>query len=321
MDEARVRYWLARLEDDRKLACKLYRDAVFLPGLTFYSWQSLAQLRRSDPECAKTIESELRAIPAADPVAMPPALTASPIYRRASKLGEIGLIDRAVVELALLQAGSIDAPTAVALAMAYHRLGAHFEAQTLLRRYGREALHSPPTRATRAIWEAAYSRPFVEEIAAAAEQSKVDPLLLTALSREESTFDPAIVSWAGAIGLAQIMPATAVGAAADLKLGRLSIAQILDPATNLKLGAHVLHEGLAQFNDAVPLALAAYNGGAGLVKRTLPGEGDQPFELWVESIPVRETRRYVQRVAGTWGIYRFLYDRDRPFIELPEKVP
>lgn len=322
MDEARVRYWLARIEKDSKAACEKFREAVTLPGLTFYSWLSLSHLRRTDKECGKKIEAELvaRAGQKPDGVKVPKKMASSVAFKRALALLASGLDDRAAGELALLEHDKLDKNSAIALAIRYDQVGAHFEAQTLLRRHGHEALRSLPDKSTREIWEAAYSRPFEREIASASKESKLDPLLLTALSREESTFDPAIVSWAGAVGLAQLMPATAIGAYADLKLGRLDLAQLLDPALNLRLGARVLRDGLNQFDEEVPLALAAYNGGAELTKKTLPSSGERPFDLWVESIPVRETRRYVQRVSGTWGIYRFLYDASRPFIDLPEKV-
>lgn len=325
MDQGRVLFWLARLDEDdpevsRDAVCKRYREAVFTPGLTFYSFLSISRLERTQKDCAKALRTELLA--AVSPEGKPaplPSLADRPPYRRARALAAIGLGAFAAKELQLLEHRAMTEQEALALALAHHESGAHFEAQTLLRRHGREVLHRAPSPEHRRIWEAAYSRPFSEEIAAAAKESKIDPLLLTALSREESTFDPEIVSWAGAVGLAQLMPATAIGAAAALGLGKLELERLIDPALNLRLGAHVLRSGLKRFGDRVPLALAAYNGGPGLTQRTLPSEAAQPFELWVESVPVRETRRYVQRVAGTWGIYRLLYDQT--LIELPEIVP
>mgnify|MGYP000314188979 CR=1 FL=1 len=65
---------------------------------------------------------------------------------------------------------------------------------------------------------------------------------------------------------------------------------------------------------------AAYNGGPGLVSKNLPAGSARPLDLWLESFPVRETRRYMQRVTGTWGIYRFLYGSERPVVGLPEVV-
>ena len=183
------------------------------------------------------------------------------------------------------------------------------------RPYSADGFHSP--MGTRQLVELGFAG-IAETAAANAE--KVDPLLLYALSREESTFDPQIVSWAGATGLTQLMPATAVGAYATVYRKRLTDLSVLtDPALNLRLGAHVLGDGLRRFG-VVPLALAAYNGGPGLASRTLPRSKAIDFDLWVETISVRETRRYVKRVIGTWGKYRFLYDGESPFIDLPDAI-
>lgn len=326
MDRARVLYWKARLADSSE-ACAAFQRAALDVGLTFYSWLSHAHLVRSDPPCAAALKKALVARIARDGSTQAglvrpdlPALTRAPAYLRARQLGEIGMSEEAALELSLLEQEVADAPGLIALGLAYHRVGAHFEAQGLLRARAGAVLAAPPSKDTRPVFEAAYSRPFAEELERAAGASKVETLLLTALVREESTFDPEIVSWAGAVGLAQLMPATAIGAHADLGLGRLDLARLRDPALNLRLGAHVLRVGLRQFGQAAPLALAAYNAGAGLVRKTLPADGNEPFDVWVESIPVRETRRYVQRVCQTWGIYRFLYDPASPFIPLPAEV-
>jgi soluble lytic murein transglycosylase len=140
-----------------------------------------------------------------------------------------------------------------------------------------------------------------------------------ALVREESTFDPEIVSWAGATGLAQLMPATAIGAYADVFKKRLTdLERLTDPQLNLRLGARVLKAGLDRWDNTEALALSAYNGGNGLTKRILP-ERKLPFDRWVETIPVKETRGYVKRVIETWGIYRLLYGKER-FIDLPDEI-
>src|SRR5262249_37706851 len=104
-----------------------------------------------------------------------------------------------------------------------------------------------------------------------------------------------------------------------LKLGRFDPAKLTDPLVNMRLGAHVLRDGLRHFGSSVPLALVAYNGGIGLAAKQLP-EAEEELDLWVETIPVKETRRYVKRVIQTYGIYRFLYDREAPFLDLPDTV-
>ena len=105
----------------------------------------------------------------------------------------------------------------------------------------------------------------------------VDPALLTGLIRQESNFDPAARSGAGAVGLTQLMPATAAG---------LGVADPTDPAQAIEGGARYLRAQLDRFGGDEAKALAAYNAGPGAVQRF----GGVP--------PYAETQAYVQRVLG-----------------------
>jgi soluble lytic murein transglycosylase-like protein len=125
--------------------------------------------------------------------------------------------------------------------------------------------------------------PFAAEIDAAAQRHGVDPSLLRALIRQESNFDPTARSSAGAIGLCQLMPATAAG---------LGIANPSDPVQNIEGGAKYLRQQLDRFGGDVTKALAAYNAGPGAVQRY----GGVP--------PYAETQAYVQRVTAYAEEYR-----------------
>jgi soluble lytic murein transglycosylase len=324
-DRARARYWLARgLEpEDRAAALAGYRQAMREPALSFYGWLALDRMAQLDPKAAAAEAAALLAARDATPAPERPErrrLDSVPAVLRARRLARVGWTEAAVAELALLEHPKLGAGEAVALALVYAELGGFAEAQWLLRAKAAAPLARFPSGGDLEVWRAAYSRPFRPELEAAAKAARIEPLALFALSREESTFDPEIVSWAGAIGLSQLMPGTAIGAYADVYRKRLEDTSILtDPALNLRLGAHVLASGFRRFGH-FPLALAAYNGGPGLAFKTLPAEQAVPFDLWVEAIPVQETRRYVKRVVGTWGAYRFLYDTEAPIVDLPDTV-
>lgn len=135
---------------------------------------------------------------------------------------------------------------------------------------------------------------------------RVDPALLYAMARQESNFDPAAISPAGARGLMQIMPATASLVAGDASFRGAGAERLHEPGLSLDLGQRYLLQ-LARLpmvqGDLVRL-LAAYNAGPGNVARWQSGSlaRDDPF-LAIESIPFEETRLYVQRVLAYSWIY------------------
>lgn len=137
----------------------------------------------------------------------------------------------------------------------------------------------------------------------------VPPRMFHALVREESTFDRRIRSWAGARGLAQLMPATAKDVA---RRSGLSASDLTDPAQNLALGAWYLGHVQQRLGGQPQLAMAAYNAGPANVDRWVEAYGDAPLDVFVERIPFRETRGYVKRVTSTWQAYGWIHDRDTP---------
>jgi soluble lytic murein transglycosylase len=136
-----------------------------------------------------------------------------------------------------------------------------------------------------------------------------EPALTLAVIRQESGFDEKARSPVGALGLMQLMPATARNVARGLKVrygrGRLTT----DPAYNMRLGTRYLKKQLERFGGEYALALAAYNAGPHRVKRWLKERGDPrtpgvDMIDWIERIPFAETRNYVQRVLESMQVYR-----------------
>jgi soluble lytic murein transglycosylase len=140
---------------------------------------------------------------------------------------------------------------------------------------------------------------FAPELVAAARSADLAPALLAAIAKQESRFSPTVRSPVGAVGLVQLMPATA----AELAGGPVSGAELEDPARNAQLGAQYLNQLLLQWRGNPLLAVASYNAGPGAVSDWIdPRLADQP-ELWVESIPFPETRLYVKKVLGNlWSM-------------------
>jgi len=147
---------------------------------------------------------------------------------------------------------------------------------------------------------------------------RVDPALLYALARQESNFDPEAVSRAGARGLLQVMPATAAYVANDPSFRGEGAARLHDPGLSLEIGQRYLlylanHEAVQ--GDLIRL-LAAYNAGPGNLARWLPAarHRDDPF-LFIEAIPVEETRLHVQRVLAYSWIYASRLGLPAPSLE------
>lgn len=133
--------------------------------------------------------------------------------------------------------------------------------------------------------------------------------LVHALIRQESAFDYAAVSPAGARGLMQLMPATAKGVARKNGISHSTDMLISNPDHNIRLGTLYLKQVLDRFDGSYALALAAYNAGPGRVDQWIGMFGDPRSNAvdmtdWIEMIPIGETRNYVQRVLEGTYIYR-----------------
>ncbi len=139
--------------------------------------------------------------------------------------------------------------------------------------------------------------------------AKPEAGLIHAITRQESSFDAGAVSPAGARGLMQLMPATAQHVAKGLGLKHSHDRLTSDPTYNLQLGASFLQDLVDRYNGSYVLAIAAYNAGPGRVSGWLTSFGDprdpgvDPVD-WIETIPIYETRNYVQRVLENLHLYR-----------------
>ncbi len=153
-----------------------------------------------------------------------------------------------------------------------------------------------------------------------------DPAFIKALVRQESAFDPKAISHQGARGLMQLMPRTAHTVARRLRLPYRRARLIRDPKYNITLGRAYLSGLLRDYNGSPILALAAYNAGPHRVKRWLKNFGDPGRSVeaavdWIESIPIYETRNYVQRVLENFTVYRGRRDGLRMALSLAESLP
>jgi soluble lytic murein transglycosylase len=149
-----------------------------------------------------------------------------------------------------------------------------------------------------------YPLSYVDAIRAGAASAGLSPFLILAIIREESRFDPDVVSRAGAIGLMQVMPATASWRSGLTDSLPLSPDDLLDPAKNIRAGIEYYRYLLKRFDGSVIGALASYNGGEGRMARWK--ENFEPLRnplVALELIGPRETRLYVKKVLDARAAY------------------
>jgi len=241
-------------------------------------------------------------------VRVPASLAASPAWRQARSAADAGFDDEAAVLLSEIDGGRFDVDTAAAIAALFAGVGRPDLAHRAMRDRGFALLADAPVDDdSLARWTLAWPRAHEAALTSAAVAHGVPPALLWGLAREESTFDESVVSWAGAVGLCQLMPGTAADEARSLKLPPPTTADLVTPALNARLGASHLGRRLKGMGHPFK-AIAAYNAGPGSVAKWMPAPGVRlPVDRWVEQIPFDETRNYVKKVTGSWVTYTLLY--------------
>ncbi|MBZ0217799.1 MAG: transglycosylase SLT domain-containing protein [Fimbriimonadaceae bacterium] len=288
---ARAEYWLGRAEDmraDHSSAIIRYANAEKFP-YTFYGQLAMAALGRTtltiEPDKPPT-EEEREKFRALD-------LTKAAILFY--ELDEARHSRRFLVQNASLQ----DSPTLALLSAELAEF--HGDSGTALR-IGKAAFLRDQL-----LFQAAHTVNGLPE--GYDRVSGLEPALIYAVSRQESAFDIAAISHAGARGLMQLMPPTAREVAGELQI-EYSLARLTqDPSYNVTLGATYLEGLISRFDGSYVMAIPSYNAGGGRVNRWTRIFGDPRDPLvdpidWIERMPLSEPRDYVQRVLANLQIYR-----------------
>ncbi|UQA63486.1 transglycosylase SLT domain-containing protein [Polyangium aurulentum] len=293
--------------------------------LTLYMALAYARLADKDRPLADRALDESTARETAEPAPLPklesPAF-GSPAFVRAIELARQGDFKLARHELDRLGVEARTAPPEVlwASALLLSRTGAPRDAHYLLR----TATGTPnparaeltdwtehyPAGAWRAAWEIAFPRPFLPIVTAETTRSGISEALAYAIMREESTFDPRVVSPANAYGLMQLITPTAKTMAKPLNLPSDG-ESLKRPEVNIALGCRYLSILRRKFPDNPLLAIPGYNAGPGKPKDWLADRPNQDFDLWVEEMPYEETRNYTKRVLTSLAAYEFLYGKGK----------
>jgi soluble lytic murein transglycosylase len=176
-----------------------------------------------------------------------------------------------------------------------------------IKAYAPGYLSYPVSSAPLDFWHLAFPLPYRATLDRDSRDNNLDPFLVGALIRQESEFSAKVISYAHAYGLMQVEPSTGRELARRLKIKNFRTADLLTPDRNMQLGTYYFRSLLNQLNGEVELALAAYNAGKSRVDQWRQrGTFREPSEF-IETIPIDQTRTYVQVVLRNADVYRRFY--------------
>lgn len=305
MVKRRNLYWTARAVSktgDYKKSRKIYREMVNDKPFGYYGAWAWARLGKEPPGGVGPKKPQVHSVP---------GLNVRDIrIDRSRELAQMGLTQFAVRELSEFQReAELDKRDHEAIALLYQAYGDYYRARRTVWNYLEVDTERFSPRDLR-YWKMLYPRPYMAEVGAQASEREISPNLIWSIMKQESDFKTRAVSYAGAVGLMQLIPPTAEMMAKRLGLEDFRESDLRAPEINIRMGVNYLAdvaESMGDHEARFYLACAAYNGGPSNVRRWAQARGDLEIDEWVEEIPFGQTRRYVKHVFYNWSVYRMLY--------------
>ena len=270
-----------------------YQDILKLYPQTFYGLLAQERLRElgAKPEPIFTERPRLSPkVVAAPELALPRALASAGLWRESG-------------EELRARLGAVHTPeAALRVGTALARVGEAWAAYHLANRllWGKAYAQKDP-----AALALLYPRPYVSHVDETARMQGVHPSLLYAIMRRESAFQPDRLSAARARGLMQLMARTASAIARELQRDPPEPDELYRPELNLDLSAWYVGQLAKRFVHPALIA-AAYNAGPAVTLKWTSELGSMPVDLFVESMPFKETRAYVKQVVADDYLYQAL---------------
>jgi soluble lytic murein transglycosylase-like protein len=288
-------YWQARSLERAGKKTKadiVYRALLHESPDGFYAY--LAERRTgfiARPPIAVSVETPLSPLPT----------EVTRAFKRAQELRRAGLEDFAIAEITLSIASAENAVKQAILPQLIE-IGAYTSAlRTSLDLYRRNLLDENQ------LYPYIYPRAFESVVVAESEARELDPYFVYSLMRQESLFDPRVVSPAAAYGLMQLLLSTARRMATRANIDAVDVEDLFSPETNVKLGTEYLSELADRFDSDPVLMLAGYNAGETAAERWRERGKDLELDEFIEKISYRETRAYVKKVLRNYRNYLRLY--------------
>jgi soluble lytic murein transglycosylase len=310
-------YWRGRLYEaqDHKPAeaAANYRTIVRVYQHFFYAQmarQRLAELGSTEPAPTPDLD---RMVAPALPNLAESFPEDSPHLAKARLLANAGLNDYIPREIAADPDSA--SWSALAEAQIYASYGEAYRAMRALKR----ALPGAATASIKSIplayWRILFPEPYWTTIKIESAKNNLDPYLVASLIRQESEFNPSVISYANAYGLMQLLPSVGKSLAREQGISHFETFQLLDPDTNIRLGTRYLRQMLDKFGGVQEYALAAYNAGDSRVTDWQAAGPYNGIDEFVESIPFSQTREYVQAILRNIEIYRAIDANAEPVVK------
>ena len=293
----RFLYWAGRAYQEAARfdrAEPLFRQVLLGYQNTYYGRRALEHLSQLKGQRASlaAIEAARKGIDLGDAL----AVQRGDIQRRIAQLLAVGLVESALGEAKTAVQGKRDDDAFLAMAAWIHSdQKRNLQAIITIRKAFPFYVSATGDLLPRPIWELFYPLSYREPLERLSAQRGLNPYLVAALIRQESTFNPRVRSRAGARGLMQIMPSTGRNLARQERR-KYKLADLYNPEINILYGTHYLKEVLERFNGRVDYALASYNAGPHRVKGWTWMDMTIDPEVFIEDIPFDETRGYVKLV-------------------------
>ncbi len=302
----RTEYWKGRIAaalNQPRDAREHFRLALEKYPLSWYSILAYSRLRESDPKLAiRWFNRAKEGTPSNALDLKRESTSVTPTL--AEELARLGLAKPASRALAI-DAGA-DPSELWRAALTLDQAGAYSMSHTIMRRKLQGFRSVFPHGDNRDLWTVGFPAPYGQLIANNSKKTGVEPNLIWAIMREESSFNAGVESHANAVGLMQLILPTA----RDMRRKgerRISRQSLTDPDWNVTLGSRYLAHVAKVTGGVSQVVPAGYNAGAGRLKKWLRARGGLPLDLFVELIPYEEARGYTKRVMSSYGVYRYLY--------------
>jgi soluble lytic murein transglycosylase len=315
-------YWAARdseLAGNISDACTLYNAVNYRYGANWYGYLATNRLQNLKSQCrvdAQVSEQVAKAVKNLKSVTVAPETAGPKELERAAKsdeLSTVGLFDWAIDELNEAKKTATNSPKInFALARHYRLKNDNVNALLALAKSYPDYSQMFPEEMSREEWDVFYPLSNWNEIKYWAGQRRLDPFQVAGLIRQESVFNPRARSGANAFGLMQlVIPTAQVMARKYGSQGSVSVDALYQPPFNIELGTAYMRDMFDKYGK-IEFVAVAYNAGPNRVpqwRATLPSEIDE----FVEAIPFKETKGYVQGIIRNSAQYRRLYDENGIF--------